>query len=67
MSETEFGKLAAQIAREEARLREIEVEQAAARKRLKALSAKLDMLQQPDPGNPVSGSRTIRKSASLSS
>lgn len=63
MSETEYEKLAAQIAREEARLREIDAEQAAARKRLKALSAKLDMLQQPDPGNPVSPQSNVQKVA----
>lgn len=63
MSETEYEKLAAQIAREEARLREIEAEQAAARRRLKALSAKLDMLHQPDPGDPVSPQSNDQKVA----
>ena len=49
MHDTEIEKLATQIAREEARLREIDAEQAAVRKRLKALSAKLVTLCQSVP------------------
>ena len=63
MSETEYEKLAAQIAREEARLREIEAQQAAARKRLTALTAKLVKLRQPNPGDPVSPQSNDRKVA----
>ena len=46
MPDSDLDKLAAQIAREEARLREIEAEQTATRQRVKALSTKLSMLQQ---------------------
>ena len=49
MSDTELEKLATQIAREEARLREIEAEQAAARQRLNVLSAKLGTVRQSVP------------------
>ena len=49
MPDTELERLAAQVAREEARLREIEAEQAAARQRLKALSAQLGRLQHSVP------------------
>lgn len=63
MSDTEIGKLTTQIAREEARLRKIEAEQAAALKRLKALSAKLDMLQQSVSGAPVSPQTNAQKVA----
>ena len=49
MSDTEIEKLASQIAREEARLSEIEAEQAVARKRLEALSEKLATLRQSVP------------------
>ena len=63
MSDTEFEKLAAQIAREEVRLREIEAEKVAARQRLKALSAKLGTLKQSVPCAPISPQTNAQKVA----
>ena len=63
MPGTELEKLASQIAREEARLREIDAAQAAATQRLEALSAKPVMLQRPDPCDPVSPQTNAQKVA----
>ena len=63
MPDSDLDKLAAQIAREEARLREIEAEQTAARQRLKALLAKLGTLQQSVSGAPVSPQTNAQKVA----